>query len=161
MKTKLFILASIIGINLGFSQESKVITWNKKISYNFKQNGEPISAKEVEEQLKDYPEALFSFESARRNRTFSQIAGGLGIAGIAYSIYMVAPDNKNTKWGIVIGSAALVGFSIPLYISADRQMCGALEYHNDQVRGESYYHKPKGEFNLVMNANGLGVKYSF
>lgn len=161
MKTKLLTILFAFCMQTAYSQLADSIFWETGISYKFTQNGKYLSAQEVKRQLKDYPEALNSFESARSNKTFSQIMGGLGIAGIIYTAYSLFPEGMDTKWGIVAGSAAFIGFSIPIYLSADKQMCGALEDYNQKISQTSYNQKPRQQFKLVYNANGLGLKLIF
>lgn len=162
MKTKLLLLVCFLISQTASAQVSDSITWNTGISFHFYQNGEKISAKKASAQLKTFPEAHASFQSARQNRTFSHFLGGIGLAGVVYTAYSLFPEGMETKWGIIAGSAVLIGFAVPLNLSADNQMCGALEYYNQQVNKSSYYHhKPKGEFSLVLNAGGAGFRYAF
>lgn len=162
---KLFFIAflgfSLLSIN-AFTQESKMIKLDPGLSYHFKVNGEKITGRQAKEIISYDPEALYSFQSARQNKTVSHIFAGVGAAGLAYSIVAFADGSIDTKWGIFAGSVALIGFAIPLYTSADRQMCGALQKHNEQFKeGTSYYQKPAKNISFKVSGSGLGLVFSY
>lgn len=125
-------------------------------------DGEEITGKKAKKMISVDPEALYSFESARQNKTVSHIFIGLGVAGLAYSTAAFINEDMNTKWGIFAGSMVLVGFAIPLYISAEKQMCGALEKYNERFTDETSYHKkPKRSIHLKVSGNQAGLVYNF
>ena len=162
---KTFIIA-VLGILLfsitASAQESKMIKLDPGFSYKFKVDEKRISGKEAKQLISTDPEAAYSFQSARQNKTVSHLFAGIGAAGLAYSIVAFVDGDIDTKWGIFAGSVALIGFAVPLYTSADRQMCGALQQYNEQFMDEtSYYQKPKKSITFKVSGNGAGVVFSY
>src|SRR5690606_40060810 len=83
MKLLLFVFFSCFLIsNTALAQKGKMIKLESGISYNFMVDGEEITGKKAKKLISNDPEALYSFESARQNKTVSHIFIGLGVAGL-------------------------------------------------------------------------------
>lgn len=163
MKPFLILLLCFLSASIStYAQKGEMIKLESGLSYNFMIDGEQISGKKAKKLISVDPEALYSFESARQNRTVSHIFAGLGVAGLIYSSAAMVNDELDTKWGIFAGSIVLVGFAIPLYISADKQMCGALMKYNQRFKsGTAYYKKPEPNFQMSFSGSGAGLVFNF
>lgn len=163
MKPFLILLFCFLSASIStYAQKGEMIKLESGLSYNFMVDGEQISGKKAKKLISVDPEALYSFENARQNRTVSHVFGGLGVAGLIYSSAAMVNEELDTKWGIFAGSIVLVGFAIPLYISADRQMCGALTKYNQRFKsGTSYFKKPKKSVQFTFTGNSAGLVLKF
>lgn len=119
------------------------------------------------------PEALSYMRKSNTNGSIAQVFGAIGGGFIGYglaqelfktkTVYINGVAYKQKQkggWGLVGIGLGAIGVSIPLAISAGKNMKKAIRTQNDADANPSA-ETPKTSYRLDVNGNGVGLTYNF
>ncbi len=151
-------LVIVLFVFAPFSSQGQVIEIKKGFGgHSFYENGELLSLKEVVKITEANP-AAHDFTAKAKGQ--SVLAGVFGFAG-GFCLGYVAgsaifgdnkPSNDTYNYGPLFAGIALIGVSVPIAISANRNALRGVKLYNDCVQRQSSFL----QLRCVMNGNGIG-----
>jgi hypothetical protein len=128
----------------------------------FVQDGERLTMGQAIKKMDSNPKASGLMKTARVTRFLGLVIGGAGsnmiVAPIIDSIDSY--DDKEPNWNSALIGAGLLALDIVLITSSNKKIKKSLEVYNEGLSASSYY-KPKTEFEIIGNQNGIGLRIKF
>ena len=97
-------------------------------------------------------------ESAKSNKTWSTIIGGIGGALVGFPLG-TAIGGGDPEWTLAAIGTGLIVVAIPIANGYNRKTLKAVDLYNEGIKDIGYQFKP--EFNLNLKGNTIGISMSF
>lgn len=152
--TLIFALATLTLCNAQKIEMEKVFG-----GYKFTQNGNQVTMKDLVKTMESNEQAFDLIKKAHLNNTLSSIIGFAGGGLIGWPIG-TAIGGGEANWTLAGIGAGLVAISIPFSSSANKKAKQATELYNSSLNSTSFY-EFKPEFEVLANANGIGLSMNF
>ncbi|MFC5284602.1 hypothetical protein [Pedobacter alpinus] len=160
MKTLLFMLMAFSFLD-AFNQttiSTDTIEVKKGFGTVFKQNGKPLTPKQLLNITEANPEAYQQMQIAKRNYAPATIFGSIGGFLVGYPLGSAIGGGK-PNWTLAGIGAGLIGLSIPFSSAYTKHTKNAVETYNNGLQKTGF--KPKVNFNIGIAGNGVGLKMVF
>jgi outer membrane lipoprotein SlyB len=153
------LLLVLILVGASFSLSAQPITSVKKFGgYQYSQNGQELSMKQLVSAVEAHPEAYELMRSAKTNYTWSQVLGSVGGGLLGWPLGTAIAGGE-PNWALAGIGAGLIVIGIPFSSAANKKSQQAVQLYNSDPTLHSYHLKP--QWNLSIGANGLGVALHF
>lgn len=149
-----------------FTCSSQEIELAKRKVFDFKgmftQDGDRLTMNQAIRKMNSNPKASALMKTARTTRFVGNFTGALGVR----MIFTPIGDNidqfgdREPNWNLALIGAGLVALDIVLAISTSKNIKKSLDIYNEGLSTSSY-HKPKAEFEIIGNRNGIGLRIKF
>ena len=127
--------------------------------YKFIQNEKSLSMNGLARTMINNEEAHSLIKKAKKKIVIANITAVAGGLLIGLPIGTAARGN-DADWNLALIGSGFVAVSIPLSISATRNTKKAIEIYNSSLESTAYKNF-KPQFNIVSNANGVGLSMKF
>lgn len=152
--TLTFALATVTFCNAQKIEVEKLL-----LGYNYTQNGNPMSMKDLVKTMEPNQQAFDLIKKAQLNNTFASIIGFVGGFLIGWPIGTAIRGDK-ANWNLAGIGAGIAAIGIPFSSSASKQARQAVELYNSSFNSASFY-KLNSKFKIVANGNGIGLSINF
>lgn len=144
---------------ISFSLNAQQIQTEKVFGgYKFTQNNQSLSHEELTDIMKNNQQAFDLMESAKSNKIWSSIVGGIGGALIGFPIG-TAIGGGDPEWTLAAVGAGFIAIGIPISNGYNRKTLKAVELYNQGFKDVSFQFQP--EFNLNLKGSTIGISMSF
>lgn len=158
---KIFIFATFAFLfcSASFSQQSgnELTVSSGFFGWQFRRGGEKLNITEAKDLLSANPQATASFKRAQTNSTLAGIIGGVGGFLVGWQLGTSAGGGKANWTAAGIGGGLIVA-SIPLSVSANKQVKAAVATYNEGLRSTTYR---KPVLSAGFTATGPGFRLQF
>jgi hypothetical protein len=127
--------------------------------HKFSQDGVILTIDKLSSKVSSNKESLRLINKAKSTGTFVSVLGYAGGFLIGWPIGTAIGGGK-ANWGIAGIGAGILAVAFPIASGADKKTKQAVELYNASLNPTSYL-KSKSEFNVVANANGIGLAIRF
>ena len=127
--------------------------------YKFTQNGKNLKMGSLVKSMESNQQAYEIIKKAQSNNTVASIIGLAGGGLIGWQIG-TAVSGGNANWTLGGIGAGLIAIGIPIASSANKKAKKAVELYNSSLTSTSYY-EFNPEYNIIVNANGIGLTMTF
>ena len=160
MKKTLLFFSLLLSFTIANAQDSNKKIELKKVfgGHLFTQNDKNLTHDQVTALVKDNTQAYDLMQSAKSNKTWSMILGGVGGGLVGYPIG-TAIGGGDAKWEIAAVGAGLILVAIPIANGYNKKTKQAVELYNNGISSTAYQFKPSFELNV--KGNGLGITMNF
>ena len=157
IKTILTLIFALMTTTLCNSQKIEM----KKVfgGYQFTQNGNLMSFKDLSQTMQSNQEAFELINKAKSNNTLASILGFAGGGLIGWPIG-TAIGGGDPEWALAGVGAGLVVIAIPISSGANKKAKQAVEIYNSSLNSTSYQ-EFKPQFKILANGNGIGLSMNF
>ncbi len=108
--------------------EENAIYWLGWTTYY--KNNQLFPLRDLKKEIILSPDAIYEFEKYKHNRTGLEISGAIGL-GLFFSSFLV--QDRQTKVGLLAGSAVALTISLPMSLSTGKHLSRAIWLHNRDV----------------------------
>lgn len=160
MKRTLLFFTLLLSFTIVKAQDSNKKIELKKVfgGHMFIQDGKNLNHDEVTAIIKSNTKAYDLMKSAKSNKTWSTILGGVGGGLVGFPIG-TAIGGGNAKWELAAVGAGLILVAIPIANGYNKKTRKAVEMYNNEISSSTYQFKPSFELNV--KGNGLGITMNF
>lgn len=159
-KTIITFLFTLLGIAV-FSQQQADSLALKKVfgGYKVTQNGNAVNLSQLQNIVRDNPEAYSEVNSVKSKQGLLTVMGLLGGGAIGYTLGTAAGGGE-PQWTIAGVGAGLIALAIPISIKSNKQLKHAVELYNAGL-STSYSQPQRCELQFAFGGTCAGVRLRF
>lgn len=127
--------------------------------YKFTQSGKPMTMRNLVETMEVNTQAFELIKKAQSSNTLVSILSFTGGGLIGWPLG-TAVGGGDANWALAGIGAGLVAIAIPISSGVNKNAKQAVELYNASLNQTSYF-KPKTEFEVIANSDGIGLSLKF
>ena len=158
MKQTLFALVLSIAV-LPLCNAQKIETEKVFGGYTYTQDGENLKMNQLVKTMESNQQAFDLIKKAQSSNTLASVFGFAGGGLVGWPVG-TAIGGGDANWVLAGVGAGLIAIAIPISMNANKKANEAVDIYNASLNTTSYQ-EVKTEFNIIGNAQGVGLSIRF